>query len=139
MKSTNNSNYTPEILKSSIRKIAEVYIAGTDMQSSLIVLLNKSAGKVMECLREFTELSETYIFLNLTENSKDSVEEPQKTITVFMENEKSRKIINYTYMTNLSDSPTTRLIALKKLHSKHQSELPSTTQVPTYISSYPMA
>jgi hypothetical protein len=55
------------------------------------------------------------------QNSVSSKAPESETISVLMENENCKKLVNYKYKTNLHDSPTKRLISIMNFHERNSS------------------
>lgn len=95
-------------------------MGGSDMTEQRLSQTNRGAGKVARCL----ELTRMLVQSRASSSGSSSI---GKSITVLMENDRSKNVINYRLKTDIRDSPTKRLISLKEMHVKDPSSSTSLT------------
>jgi len=122
-------NTTDSLFKKYLENVMRVYVAGSDMNERKLGVINKSAATVYNLVKTIETITKN----NIGTNSRQPIQNSSvnttpmngsastknanwkgKSIGILVENEKSSKIINYTLKTNTRDSPTKRLIQMKK-------------------------
>ena len=107
------------------------------MTERKLVIINKSAGYLAKCVKDMEQM-------NAPKKTREK-ETPTKTrpynllaksINVVMENDRSKRLINYKLRTNINDSPTKRLISMKSMNLKSSSTIRS-REVKTSFTSSP--
>ena len=89
------------------------------MSERKLVLVCKHAPLVLELVKAVENLAEAK--QNEAEMDFASDSAPGGSIKVLVENDRSKRIINYRLKTDVKDSPTKRLISMKGIHLKDES------------------